>query len=595
MKREYGHIRRMVWMSLAGLLLLTACSSSDETTRVEMKDGVQVVKAQFNFSLPLKKSTTRMGGDVVQESETEEDFRDMTDVRLLCFDAAPSESSSMIGGVIEMKTSGREVYDEATENDYSLCQEIKIPLGTSHFGFYARANDAPTTHEQRMKYGVIETVGLGNGSYQDNSDIRFRPVQLCTSDKPLGGSAIGQRLLNMLNELMDITGPEAAPNDKWSTVNNMYLNEAYQRMTQLTTLSSYNVQTMLATINKIASLKDKFPDNQGMGLADAIVAKIASYCTTAPTPTSETISLKEEYMGFPADLHLPAGAARIMWDDTKSSFVVPEAQDYGNGLSVASINDYVYPMNLQYQIFSDIVASDNMVIKTEEGTPDNQYEDWESLLEQGYAGASKKVEETTQSVAMVHQVEYAVGRMALRTKLKPYVTIRDANGDAVDTSNGYTLTGYLIGGQREVDYNFQPVAGSRKYAIYDTDINGGPQTVDDSDFTGVNYILGLGTDPNETVRLALELVNDGQAFQGADGVIASGATFYLVVELDPSQATTTNFDKIFDRDFATQVNLTISSLASATYGLPNLDIPHPTVGISVNLTWEDGLTYEEEL
>ena len=592
MKRKYGHIA-WLWMGLLGLLLLTACTS-DDTTRVEVKDGVQVVKAQFNFSLPLRKSTTRMGGDVVQESETEEDFRDMTDVRLLCFDAAPSESSSMIGDVIEMKTSGREVYDEATENDYSLCQEIKIPLGTSHFGFYARAKDAPTTHEEKMKYGVIQTIGLGSDSYKDNGDIRFRPVQLCTSDKPLGGSAIGQRLLNMLNELMAITGPESAPNDKWSTVNNLYLNEAYQRMTQLTTLSSYNVQTMLAAVNRIVSLKEQFPDNQGMELADAIVAKIASYCTTAPTPTSETISLKEEYMGFPADLHLPAGAARVLWDDTQGRFVVPEAQDYGSGLSVASINDYVYPMNLQYQIFSDIVASDNMVIQTEDGA-DNQYEDWESLLEQGYAGASKKVEETTQSVAMVHQVEYAVGRMALRTKIKPYVTIRDANGNEVDTSNGYTLTGYLVGGQREVDYNFQPVPGSRKYAIYDTDLNGGPQEVTSADFTKVNYILGLGTDSNEKVRMALELVNDGSTFQGADGVIASGATFYLVVELDPSQATTTDFKKIFDRDFATQVNLTITSLAGATYGLPNLDTPHPTVGVSVNLTWEDGLSYEEEL
>lgn len=585
----------MIWMGLFGLLLLMACSSSDDTSRVEIKDGVQIVRAQFNFSLPLKKSGTRMSGDVVQESGTEEDFRDMTDVHLLCFDTAPTESSSMIGGVIEMKTSGREVYDEATENDYSLCQEIRIPLGTSHFGFYARANDAPATHEERMKYGVIQTVGLGGNSYTDNSDIRFRPVQLCTSDKLLGGSETGQRLLTLLNDLMNITGPEAAPNDKWATVNNMYLNEAYQRMAQLTTLSSYNVKTMLATIYRIVSLKDQFPDSQGVELADAIAAKIASCCDSVPKPTSDTIPLKKEYMGFPADIHLPAGAARIVWDETKSSYVVPEAQDYGSGLSVASIHDYVYPMNLQYQIFSDIVASDNMVIQTEEGPSDTQYEDWESLLEQGYAGASKRVEETTQSVAMVHQVEYAVGRMALRSRLKSGVVIRDASGNAVDVSNGYTLTGYIVGGQREVDYNFQPVATSPKYAIYDTDLNGGSREVNTSGYTGVNYILGLGTDPNETVRLALELVNNGQAFQGADGVIASGATFYLVVELDPSQATTTDFNKIFDRDFATQVNLTISSLASATYGLPNLDIPHPTVGISVNLTWEDGLTYEEEL
>ena len=95
--------------------------------------------------------------------------------------------------------------------------------------------------------------------------------------------------------------------------------------------------------------------------------------------------------------------------------------------------------------------------------------------------------------------------------------------------------------------------------------------------------------------MALELVNDSDNFWGADGVIAHGAKFYLVVELDPkiSQYYSTSLDRIFARDHATYVNLTIKSLASATYSLPNLDIPHPTVGISVNLAWDEGLTFDD--
>ena len=156
-------------MSLIGLVLLTACSHDEEDKPLEL------VKTQFNFSLPLKHAKlfarTRMGGDVVQKDGTEEEFREMTDVRLLCYNtnSVPSETASKIGNIIEIKTEGEDVNNDVTDDDYSLCQEISIPVTTSYFGFYARAKDAPVTHEDKMKYGVIETVGLGKNTYHDNS------------------------------------------------------------------------------------------------------------------------------------------------------------------------------------------------------------------------------------------------------------------------------------------------------------------------------------------------------------------------------------------------------------------------------------------
>jgi hypothetical protein len=94
----------------------------------------------------------------------------------------------------------------------------------------------------------------------------------------------------------------------------------------------------------------------------------------------------------------------------------------------------------------------------------------------------------------------------------------------------------------------------------------------------------------------MELVNNGDAFQGADGVITTGATFYLVAELSPQDGwgyTSGSLDQVFCKDRATQVNITITSLAQATYGLPNLEIPRPTVGLSVNLVWEEGLWFPD--
>ena len=583
-------------MCLLGLILLAACSHDDDGDK-----PLELVKTQFNFSLPFKSAKlmarTRMDGTVVQNGGKEEDFRGMDDVRLLCYSTGsevPSIDDSKIGNIIEIQTDGNDVITDATEDDMSVCQEISIPVSTSYFGFYARAADAPTTHEEKMKYGVIETVGLGRKSYEDNSSVRFKPVPICTSDAPFGGSAVGQALLDMLNDLMSTTVSVAAPNDKWSTTEDIYLSEAYLRMTQLQALSSEHVQIMLAAINKIVNYEPPYPyDNKAVELGAAITAKIASYCTTVPTAEAATIELKETYQGFPGDIHLPAGAARIKWDAEQGKFVVPDSHAYGPNITVASLNDYVYPMNLQYQIFSDILASDNLVVNSEEdpGTT-QQYENWDDLIDKGYSGAAKEVRKTTQSVAMVKQVEYAVGRMALEVRISGD-PVYDAKQKSVNVSNGFTLTGFVVGGQREVDYNFQPITGSKTYAIYDSYMTGSPQPVKRHDWTDPSYILGMATEGDQKVNLALELVNLCDDFQGADGVIAHGTTFYLVAQLDPAQDTSSSLNKVFDRDYATQVRLTIKSLASATYGLPNLDIPILSMGVSVNLTWEEGLWYEE--
>lgn len=630
-----GHKGFWMVVVLLTALLLPACSSSEELTEVEKP--VQMVTTRLNFSLPARIAgkrqapKTRMSGDVVQTNGTDEEFRGIDDVHMLCFDQYPRENSTKIGGMIEMKTVNDEL-DEGvvTEEDMALSQEVSIPVGTNHFAFYARAADYPKTHEERMKYGIIETVGLSKGTYSGNSNIRFRPVQLCTSDDPLGGSEIGHRLLDLLNDIASTTGPEAAPNDKMETAENLYLNEAWKRITELRVLSSQSVEIFIGVLNKLVN--QELPDEYGRQLAAAITAKIADACETAPDPTTDQLTLKEEYQGYPADIHLPIGAARIAWNEEKQK-LEPALHTYGKNLTVSSVTDYVYPMNLQYQVFSNLWASDALVINemNEEGElipPDEpEYENWGELLDKGYKekGAQESVQPTTQSVAMRQQVEYAVGRLALSARLDPYAgAFYDAKGQPVEVSNGFTLKGYIVGGQREVDYDFRPVEDSRTYAIYDTELAEGSESItcryDQGTDEPFNYILGLGTAHDQQISLAMELVNNGEAFQGADGVIAPGATFYLVADLVPreGQNYSTGIDQIFIKDMATRVNLVIPGgyadtdgdgvpdpeldnnnqpkpicgLATATYGLPDLDIPHPTVGVSVNMSWGQGLWFD---
>lgn len=599
-------------------LVLQGCSK-EEAGGID--DSVETVNVRFVFSMlpqQTKKAKTRMSSDVVQQTGMD---RGIDDARMLCYKGYPTASSTKIGEMIEFKNHEDDIISsDTTSSEVSEFRQVGVPVGTTHFGFYGTASGYSSTHEDRMKYGVIEVEGLSRTSYHGNSGIRFKPVQICKSEADFGGSTAGAKLLALLNELMTVTSNEAAPNDRWETANDIYLSDSYKSIIELKTLSSHHVALMLAAVNKVVSHTPE--GSPGRQLADAIKTKIASVCATAPTETSMTADLKEEYLGFPADIHLPVGAARITWDATQKKFIVPDVQAYGKQFDILSLNDYCYPMNLQYQVLSDIVASDSIVSMPTSSEETALSEKWKNLIDSLYKGASTVVQQSTQSVAMKQQVNYAVGKLALKTRIATSDNMYDAKGKLVDVSNGFTLKGYIIGGQREVDYNFQPVAGSKEYAIYDTDLNGGAQQVKRHYFTEENFILGLGTSSDKDIQIALELVNNGNDFQGADGVIMHGATFYLVANLAPKEGQnyiSGSIDQVFCRDKATTVALTIEGgypdtdgdgkpdpglddygrvkplkgLATATYGMPRLDVPKPTLGLSVDLSWGDGLWFDD--
>ena len=610
-------------------------------------DDVPTVLVKLTMALPQrivgtnsKNVPTRMTEDVVQEGQDAASFRGIDDVHMFCFTSYPTQTSDKTGSIIRLNALANDAIDETSEEDFTVNHNVLIPVGTTHFTFYGRAADAPQTHEERMHYGTMEVVGLSTATYNGNSGVRFRPVPICNSTESCGGSAKGQALLALLNDLIATQSNDPAPDNRWSTSGYIYLQESYKAISALKALSSFSVQYVLGEVWII--LNKMKPGMPGYELATMLIQKIENSCATAPAPSDEQIVLQDTYQGFPADLHLPAGAARVTYNSGTGRFEEPAVQAYGKKLDIASTSDYVYPMNLQYQVISELVASDSLVLdeylesvareqagqgtngdNNPDGSSTGSYQGWRQLIDDIYADASPVVTPTTQSVAMVQQLQYAVGKLSLRASLESG-TLYDANGKEVDVTNGFTLKGYIVGGQREVDYDFQPVEGSREYAIYDTDINGGPQLLKQSHWTPENYILGLSTPHDGNVYLAMELENNGEAFQGADGVIVHGATFYLVASMVPSEGTNYSagyLDQIFRKDHSTTVSLKVmngwpdknndgvpdpdldeygnpkppTGLATATYGLPDITVPHSEFGFSVNLSWREGMTWNVPL
>ena len=127
-----------------------------------------------------------------------------------------------------------------------------------------------------------------------------------------------------------------------------------------------------------------------------------------------------------------------------------------------------------------------------------------------------------------------------------------------------------------------------------------------------NYVSDATDGKQPAVNIALELVNDNEEFFGIDGRIAPGQKFYLVAKLDPndnasggtasssitwpdptkSKFPATGINRVFIQDYTTTANFTINSLKNAYVTIPDLRASKLQLGLSVDLTWQSGLTFD---
>jgi hypothetical protein len=93
----------------------------------------------------------------------------------------------------------------------------------------------------------------------------------------------------------------------------------------------------------------------------------------------------------------------------------------------------------------------------------------------------------------------------------------------------------------------------------------------------------------------LEFTNTSDKdFYGVNGIVPVGGKFYLVGQLSSALATETE-NKVFKQDYTTTVRVAIKDLKSAYVTIPDLKAPELEIGLSVDLHWESGHTYDLEL
>jgi len=589
-------------------LAFTACSSSDDALEGE-ELGQGTVKAEFTISIPQQTSGfTRQSLDIVQGQGTPV-FRGIQDIKLLPFSmtkeailgatassiTTPSAITLSAGTAASTigasSTAANAIASSGALFDASkshLYKNITINIGTRAFMFYGVA--IPKASSTNAVNGALTPA---TGSTLDK--IGFSPVAISTLEEPnTEAKEIAQYLTDIANVKV---GTE--PNEVTTLT-------YFPNFTDLKTGSWASVKA--AVQQMYISLLNNTDE-----LSEAIKNKIKTKATANETTGELTFTADYSY---PRNIGLPDGAAYVQWDSTNKKFNALTQDNMG--MNISTLNTYAYPASLYYYGLSNI--------KTTSASMESKYngsKTWTAILDE-YDNAENPntvVQSTTRSIAITDPVQYAVGRLDVTVSTKNgQGYLLDNNDQQVTFTNGthFPITGILVSNQKPVDYKFQTATGTA-YTVYDSQVVPEAETENVEQkpylYAGTTYPAARKThtlvletldaasddDTNANVNIAVEFENNtDKTIVGKDGqIIYPGTKFYLIGKLQPNKNTTQTYTgtsnlikKAFVQDYITTANFKVESFKNAYNLLPDLRTPSLEIGLSVDLTWQTGISQD---
>lgn len=576
-------------IALLGAVSFSACSSSDDAIdNPNYNPETNTVKAQFAISIPsnVNAPQTRMLADIVQQADNS--FRGMTGVTLIPFAAKPADATAAaLGSAITpgngtIAATGDLTNFASTTDNYKVFGDVDVPTTTAAFLFYAQASPSGASDTE---FSDGKTV-MNNPTTSGTAGYTFSPVPIY--DGTTTTNTIGPAIAAYLTQIAGATG--------WSTATNA------------TTLGLYTnfISMKAGSSNAVKSAVTKLWNEVKTG-TDAISKAITTAITTNYASVSGTDLIFDNSIdGYPANLNLPDGAAAVLWNSSSKAFEVDE-----NGNTVGRLESYVYPASLWYRANTAIKVS-NAKQTDDNGkypTSKTSWNDATNGVLTLYTDGSS-VEATTRSIALEDVIQYAVGRFDITAQCAAG-TLYDQKGNEVTVpTGGFPVTAVLIGGQKPVDFQFTNPTGTAEYTIYDKTVSG--VNAKNGTAEGTNYTLVLETVSDVDVNVAVEFTNNtGADFYGKDGqIIPNNGKFYLTATLKATNATETG-KRVFMQDYYTTANFTINAglpltdpnfasynnvgLGTATNTIPDLRTPQLELGMSVDLNWRAGHTYDVAL
>lgn len=620
-------------LSTAGFV---ACSSSDDVTDAPVNptyDG-KSVKTQFAINIATPSNgKTRMSADNTQNGGN---YLGMTNVRLLTLADVPGDDKSLLSAL--------NLADPTTEFSASksshIYKDVNIPLTTSNFLFYSTRKDLGTSITKKAETGAIVSELFTNTNLKvaNTKDISFKSEPILSSTNSI--TTEQNAFAAYLNK---VVGTQVNENNKWSNADvNTTLGQAYKNFIKTYTTaqragSANAVRLQMQALYNIAKPISDNLDASDKALASKLCENILNSSATVANSIEFTVangelnyasSVDKKISNFPCEQGLPEGAALLTLNG--SSFEYNTTNPEIGGSNKIKMLDITYPLPIVY--FDNTPAKANTAeISTWQTTTNG----WDA--DNTWNGWTNEVSATTRSIALKNNINYGVA--ALKTVVKcDAAALEDNRSGNIPTlgnqsinvpTDGFKVTGILIGGQpNTVNWQFintSTEAESRKYVVYDNQTNDVKANTGSYSSEAIyTLVFDNWKDSNqEKVTFALELQNGDVEFYGQEGVIAAGQKFYLIGQLDPSQPAAgsaitwptypetytggsgtlpqsykdrfpvkANINRVFVQDFTTLAQVNIKSLKNAYVTIPDLRATQLQLGLSVDLTWQTGLTFD---
>ena len=624
-------------LSTAGLV---ACSSSDDVTDAPVNptyDG-KSVKAQFaiNIATPGSKNQTRMTSDNTQMAGSK--FLGMQNIYLfpLTLESSDSPTSSTnVSSIIPLGSIGannNDMHIDGSDKDYKVYNDVNVAVGTNNFLFYGEG-PCGTNMNSNFENGTLTANVKGKSSV---GYINFKPVQIAAQSTY---SSIQDEFVSYLNGIVGASYNDGTTTTNWNNMGNdltgdmAVLKGAYTNFIKLKAGSAVAILASVQSLYNIVKPISEKQSSNAKELAEAICSKILNTDGTNiklkeyssdPTYILSYDSSNKDYTEFPETQGLPQGAMILEYSPTSTPAFSYKTTSANIGTTDNNINvdNIVYPACIEYFVNTPLKAtnSDEITWPTTASSWDsNNWDNWDNV-----------VLPSTRTIALQNTINYGVA--SLRTTIKAVTETgllednqkhfyNDLENQQVAVGKGFTVTGILIGGQpAQVEWNFLSSSDNFNNTVFDRSMPKGEN--DDITVIAKNYsndnetsepfytllldnMLSGDNATQKDVNFAIELENTSNTdFYGVDGVVAAGQKFYLVGKMSVGDSQTITFPtdndyrfpgkdtkRIFVQDYTTNLNVTFKSLKNAYVTIPDLRASNLQLGLSVDLTWQSGLTY----
>ena len=586
-------------VALAGLGVMSSCSSDDLGNDSTTNPGeTKAVKTQFALNIPRANGGTRMSGDNAQANKN---FLGMEDIRMYSFKGEPTASSTSTA-TFTLANIASGISETASSKIYS---DVSVPVGTTHFLFYAHAPQGTTDADKFAKGVLTFTAPTTDATATSGISAALVTVK--------GTDATSQTaLLNILNGVAGVTN--------WADADaTSELGKLYAKYTSAKAGSANSIRLTLQSLyNNLGGIVTG-ANADAQTVAKAIRAKIAE-SFTATTATDGYVTLAYKATGdvskYPNNINLPDGAVQLTFGTDKQFAYAAESNL--TGIENLDASKICFPASIYYFQSSDLAATAKELDSNEWPTTTTNWTaataPWLKDASNLADGWTASVLPTTRSIAMRQNINYGVANLATTVKCgaaslpdNTGLTVTDPSefaGTVAVPEAGFSVTGLLIGGQpTKVGFDFQPTSDAEYVqTVYDNNLTGIVAKNGVASTTNYTIVLpndkGRGVADQNPVNVAIELTNNsGVAFRGFDGIIPAGAKFYLVGKLEPNKVTFTGpaNPAVFMSDYKTTMNLTITSLKSAYNTIPDLRSTKLQLGLSVDLDWQAGLQFDVEI